>query len=192
MQKFYKHLRTLRRLRFSKSRKIMFAIIALIICLVITILVIRKRNKEETNYQQGIEKFSEGDFNGTVESFSKTDKVENNPDALFKVAVSYYNQKNYEEAIKSYNKLIEQNPSDCLAYNGLANVYRDQGDKNKAIENYRKSIEINPSLALTYSNLAIMLMDNGEKDEARKVVADGLKNVPNSQELKNVSAFLNK
>ncbi|MEI8103715.1 MAG: tetratricopeptide repeat protein [Candidatus Moraniibacteriota bacterium] len=152
----------------------------------------KQNDAKQSEYQAGLENFSKGNFKEAIDLMEKNNQGANDPNALFKLAVSYYNQKEYDKSIEYYKKVLELDSSNSLAYNGLANVYRDQNNKDKAVENYKKSIEINPTFALAYSNLAIMLMDLGENKEAGDIIEDGLKNVPNSPELKNVEIFFKK
>lgn len=192
MYKIFKYKKKLYRLDIVRVKKILYAIIFISLALVGTVLLMRFRKNRQVAYQAGVEKFSNGDFDGAIDSLKKTGDGKNDADALFKLAVSYYNQKKYDEAMDSYNKLLGYDPQNFLAYNGLANIYRDQKNNDRAIENYQQAIKVNPSFPLAYSNLSIMLLDLGRKEEARKVVDDGLKNVPNYQELKNIAALLDK
>lgn len=144
----------------------------------------------ELNYKWGIDNLSEGNFEQAAKNFEKASGDEENSDALFKLAVSKYNQKDFEGAIALYEKIIAKEPGNVLAYNGLANLYRDQKNYTLAKENYYKAFAAKPTYAVAYSNLGIMLMDTGEKDEAKKVVDDGLNKNPNSIELKNLKNIL--
>lgn len=177
----------------SKTRKVLFVIIALLIFVASISFFFASREKlaqkKQADYQNGLEKFVEGDFKEAIPLLEKTEE-KLDPDVSFKLAVAHYNQKNYEAAINAYEKILKKNPKSSLAYNGIANVYRDQKNTEKATENYRKAIESNTSFALAYSNLAIMLMDAGEKDGAREIVEEGLINIPDSQELKNIEHLL--
>lgn len=155
-------------------------------------MIDKKNNAKQSDYQAGLDNFSKGNFKEAIDLIEKNNQGKSDPDSLFKLAVSYYNQKDYDKSIEYYEKILKLDSNNALAYNGLANVYRDQKNEEKAVENYKKAIEINPTFALAYSNLAIMYIDLGEKKEAGETIENGLKNVPNSPELKNVEAFFKK
>ena len=57
---------------------------------------------------------------------------------------------------------------------------------DEAEKNYRQALEANPNFLPAYSNLVIMFADNGKRVEAKKVIAEGLKNNPDSEDLKNM------
>jgi len=136
----------------------------------------------------GIQSFAEGDFEKSVEHLEKAGK-EKDSEAELKLAVSYYNKKEYEKARENYEKVIEKDPNNLTAYNGLGNLFRDQKNNEKAEEYYRKALEINDKYTLAYSNLAIMFLDNGQLDEAKNIIEKGLEKVPDSTTLKNIQGF---
>ena len=144
-----------------------------------------KRDQEEV---LGIQSFANGDFEKSVEHLENSGEKEN-PDTLLKLAVSYYNEKNYEKAQENYKKAIKVDPDNFTAYNGLGNLYRDENNNDKAEEYYRKALELNETYVLAYSNLAIMFIDNGQLDEARNIIEKGLQKIPDSTTLKNVQGF---
>lgn len=183
--------------KILKTKKRSIAGIALILLAVFAgvriFSVWRKVGMEKKNNpKSGMEEFSKGNFSEAIELLEKDKDKQNNPEALFKLAVSYYNKKEYDKAIENYSKIIEKNPRDAAALNGLANVYRDRKDMDRAVENYQKAIEADAGFVLAYSNLAIMFADSGRADEAKEIVQRGLEKNPNSRELENIAAFVNK
>lgn len=68
------------------------------------------------------------------------------------LAISFYNDKKYIEAISNFNKAIELNP-DCLdAYYYRGNLFYDSKEYEKAIADFNKVIELNPVLEEPYNN----------------------------------------
>ena len=51
----------------------------------------------------------------------------------------------YENAIEDYNKAIEQNPNNELAYHNRANAKYNIGLYEEAIKDYNKVLELNPN-----------------------------------------------
>lgn len=66
---------------------------------------------------------------------------------------SYYNKKDYDNAIKAYQKVIELNPENYKAYYDLGLSYGKKEEYDNAIEAYQKVIEINPENESAYTNL---------------------------------------
>jgi len=143
--------------------------------------------EENKSYQEGITKLSEGDFDSASEFLEKAVEDDSNPEKIRMLAVSQYNQKNYDEAEKNFKKLIKEDQDNSFSYyNNLANVYRDQKKFEEAIEYYQKSIEVNPQYETAYQNLAILYLyeiDPRDPDKAQEVVAEGLESIPESDVL---------
>ena len=56
----------------------------------------------------------------------------------------YFKRKEYNKAIKKYERVIELNPTFADAYFNLGIVYRLNGKLNKVKELFEKAIELNP------------------------------------------------
>ncbi|MBR4151809.1 MAG: tetratricopeptide repeat protein [Selenomonadaceae bacterium] len=102
------------------------------------------------------------DFNGAKNLFDEAVKL--NPDN----AGAYYGRgtacnglKQYEQAIKYFDKAIELklNPNLSYAYNNRGNAYSDLGQNERAIQDYNKAIELNPNYAEAYNNRGVAYMD---------------------------------
>ena len=65
-------------------------------------------------------------------------------------------EKDYlEEALVSFHKSIDLNPSNEYAHNNLGIIYLDGlGDAEEALEYFEKAIELNPNYTLAYFNAA--------------------------------------
>ena len=59
----------------------------------------------------------------------------------------------FKEAEDSFLKALKINPNFAVAYNNLANVYKNSGRKDMAIKYYKKSIEKNVNSPEPYNNL---------------------------------------
>ncbi len=62
----------------------------------------------------------------------------------------YYQKEDYDRAIEDYNKVIELNPNDAIAYKDRGLAYHYKKDYNLAIEDYNKAIELNPKFTEAY------------------------------------------
>jgi len=179
------------------NKKFIIFIVA-VICLVLSgIYLVKKISElrsspeidlaEDSLYQEGVSKITEGDFDSATEILEDSLKEGEDPDKMKMLAISLYNQKDYDEAEKYFKKLLKiDEENKFLYYNSLANVYRDQKDFEKAIEYYEKSIEANNQFETAYQNLAVLYLyeiDPHEPEKAREVVGRGLENIPESEVL---------
>ena len=137
--------------------------------------------------QQGYLKPDERDalYKETVTALQGVVKYQpDNADAWLKLAVSYYNLKQLDQAIDAYQKLLETKPAnEAVIHNNMANVYRDKdpADYTSAETQYKKAIELNPTLIVAYTNLSLMLRDRENKPaDAITVLEDGLAKNANS------------
>ena len=146
--------------------------------------------RRQMNYNLGLSNLSEGKFDEAAKNFEKASAGKNEVDALYKLAVSKYNQKDFEGALDAYSRALEKEPNSERIYNGLANLYRDQKNYTLAEEYYGKAVAANSAYVVAYSNWIIMLMDNGKTDEAKRINAQGLEKNPDNKELGNLKSML--
>tara|TARA_B100000900_G_scaffold376875_1_gene359892 strand:- start:4048 stop:5553 length:1506 start_codon:yes stop_codon:yes gene_type:complete len=79
--------------------------------------------------------------------------------------ISYY-QKNFDEAIKHWQKAIKINPNYIEAYNGCGNAYKNLKQLEKAVECFNKAIQIEPRYLEAYINLGNVLIKLEKFEEA--------------------------
>ncbi len=65
-------------------------------------------------------------------------------------------------AIKDYDKAIEIDPENAMAYNNRGNVKQYLRDLQGAIQDYDKAIEIDPNYATAYNNRGIAKQAQGD------------------------------
>ena len=58
---------------------------------------------------------------------------------------TFYNQKNYDQAIRYYQAAVQMNANSWQSYQGLGNCYYAKGDTSNALTNYQKALDINPN-----------------------------------------------
>jgi eukaryotic-like serine/threonine-protein kinase len=79
---------------------------------------------------------------------------------------NYLTLRQYEEAVRYFNKAIEIDPLYKIAYNMLAYAYNDMGDFEKSIWAINKYISIVPDEANPYDSRADLYAYNGKLDQA--------------------------
>jgi hypothetical protein len=96
-------------------------------------------------------------------------------EALRRLAVGYYQAKQYAGAEETYLKMLAiENTAET--HNNLGNVYRDWGRADQATVQYDAAMALDPSLLYPYSNLAALYIMAGDLARAREVVQSGIQN----------------
>ena len=89
-----------------------------------------------------------------------------NRDALRMLGVAYMNMNNFVDAKERFLEVLEQDPSDDLTHNLLANTLHRLGEDEEAIAHHKRAIELDPSYAAYYYNYANTLYEIGKNQEA--------------------------
>lgn len=88
------------------------------------------------------------------------------PEALGVMAYYQYLATDYDDAIATFDRLIELYPGEAFAYNNKALVYKRQGLWRKEEGLYRIALALDPEDATAINNLAVNLSHQGRYDEA--------------------------
>ena len=138
------------------------------------------------NFSSGIKLSDSMNYSQALSYFQKA--VEGDPknvNYLSELAMTHYRLKNYDEAIKVYDKLMEIDGATESSYdNRVANIYWIKKEYDRAEFYFRKAIEKSPKLSISYNNLALMLNEEKKKDKAIEVLKNGIVNSDDSQDLK--------
>jgi tetratricopeptide (TPR) repeat protein len=65
--------------------------------------------------------------------------------------IAYANKGQYDQAISDYNKALEINPKDAVAYRERGDAYFYKGEYDSAISNFSKAIDIDPKDVVAYT-----------------------------------------
>ncbi len=131
----------------------------------------------EADYLRGLAHFAEGNYREAAYYFGKLlNKVSRYPDALLRLADSYYNLGRYDLAKHYYLefiRLFKGSPLEKNAYIGLVNVYLQTGDPVLADILY-KVIQKNPSLGGDELKLKLAegLVKNGKVRQAQTLLKE--------------------
>ena len=90
----------------------------------------------------------------------------NNSEALRILGTIALEEKNYQEAKENFTKILNQNNSDDLVHNLLANTLHKLGEDEEAIKHHEIAINLDKNYAPYYYNYANTLYDLGKLDEA--------------------------
>lgn len=95
------------------------------------------------------------------------------PEQNLKNAVSHYNQKDYAEAIKFFEKAIAQEAKSAETYNKLGTAYRFRYEQTKdakllanEIDAFQKALKLDPKFSEAMINLGFAYDHQGDKVNA--------------------------
>ena len=109
-----------------------------------------KKIQSELTYNLGIQHYNEGNYNEAIKYFEKSSKnkdIESNcqKESIYWLADSYHQLKDYDNALKTYNKFINTKGANNLdiyasAYYNLGYIYLDNSDFNNASIKFKEFI----------------------------------------------------
>lgn len=88
-----------------------------------------------------------------------------------------------QEAIRSFQSMINQNPESADAYVNLAVLYEQMGQTDKADELMNKAVELEPESEIVLSKAPILLIRRGQMVRARELSERGLELYPENLEI---------
>ena len=94
----------------------------------------------------------------------------NDPAALALLSYYQYLAQDYDAAIATYDRYIENNKDDAAGYNNKALVYKRRGEYEKEEALYRVALGLEPGDVTALNNLGVNLAHQGRFDEALEVM----------------------
>ena len=133
----------------------------------ITIIESLTENASSAIYTIGaFENYKKLDFTSAITFFKSIKSYENDSLILFYIANCYYYNNNLDESVQYFDKDIEINPQDAVAWNNKGVALDDLGRYEEAIAAYDRAIEINSQLAEAWNNKGNALSGLGRYYEA--------------------------
>jgi len=126
-----------------------------------------KVSQKEKYYIKVLEADALGNETECLKGLQKlTERYPEEKEAFLWLGHHYYELRQFEEAVRYYNKAIEIDPLYKLAYNMLAYTYDQIGDFEKSIWAINKYISMAPDEANPYDSRADLYAYNGKIDQA--------------------------
>ncbi|MEO1262278.1 MAG: tetratricopeptide repeat protein [Bacteroidota bacterium] len=147
-------------------------------------------NSAKLNYHYGLELIQKGNNSSTdpekrswyakaKAQFQKATEIYSvYPDAFAQLGLSFYREKNYQEALKNYEIALEYRPQFALVHSNMGTLYNEMGDQAKAEEMYRIAVKEDPRMIDALRNLGAINAMQGEWPEAIKWFTEALKYDP--------------
>jgi len=105
-------------------------------------------------------------------------------DSLLKRGRSFMADKKFENAIKTFDKVINERPTFAEAWNARATAYYLQGQFDKSISDINKVLSLNPSHFGALAGLGSILENLGYFDAAREALQKANEINPDNQNIK--------
>ena len=91
------------------------------------------------------------------------------------LGIRYIQRKEFNEAIKIYEKILTEHPNNFDANLNLGTIFAQSNNLKKATELWAKAIKINPKIPDAHNNLASIYMRLGEYDKASKHIKEAIR-----------------
>ena len=140
----------------------------------------------EFNLKNALTLFHEGQINKAKDICLKILKKEpNNIDILNLLGAVAFQNKNYSEAVHTFNKIIQINPKNFQAFYNQGNAHHGLKKFEEALKNYNQAIKIKPDYKQAYNNRGIVLKELKRVKEALENYNQAIKIEPNNADLYN-------
>ena len=107
----------------------------------------------EFNFKEVLTLFHGGQINKAKDICLKILKKQpNNIDVLNLLGAIAFQNKNYLEAVQTFNKIIQMNPNNFKAFYNQGNAHLGLKKFEEALKNYNQAIKIKPDYNLVYAD----------------------------------------
>ncbi len=111
----------------------------------------------QQNYEAGLAALKAGEILFAIELLEQVSiSVPDLGNVFTNLGLAYFKQKDYENAERAFQRAIESDSNDAIAYNHLGIIKRLQGQFDSARQTYQKAIQIDNKYASAYLNLGIL------------------------------------
>ncbi len=148
--------------------------IAVLICTVIIVLIMRRRATQTKQPQKATATVSQTSHRTQASSLALEDRKSKDPQELLRQAEVCLIQQKYDEALKLCQRSLKLNAEISSAYYLLSSVHLAKGDSVEAVQAARHAIELEPGCTGAYVNLGKARRAKGDIDTALKDLTLGL------------------
>jgi tetratricopeptide (TPR) repeat protein len=121
-----------------------------------------------------------GDYAAAAGEYESVTRIEPGvADNQYRLAVSYHFLNRLKDAVASYLRAINLNPSDWKSNMNLGLAYSALGDHNAAVEHAQRAANLNPASPVAHANLGVTLDARGNRAEAEAAYRKALELDPN-------------
>ena len=88
------------------------------------------------------------------------------PDALIALGIAYGSAGRSADAMRTFRRILEVDPTSGLAYQNIATLQESAGDHAAAEASLRRALALDPKLPGAYTTLGVVLSETGRKPDA--------------------------
>ncbi|NVM00694.1 MAG: tetratricopeptide repeat protein [Candidatus Helarchaeota archaeon] len=143
------------------------------------------RIKNETEdillyFRLGEIKYNNKKYQEAVKNFLKAVEIDSSvSETYFRLALSYFRLKRYDQALESVNNGLRINPEELRFLNLKADIVYNMGDFHKTEAIYDEIFKIDPEYDIALNNYSYILAERGEKlDKALEMSKRAVKKKP--------------
>ena len=124
--------------------------------------------------------YNQGRFQEVIQKAEETVRNSAPNVMLFNlIGAAHSGLKNLDQAIDNFNKVLELNPQDGMAYFNIGTIFLEKRNFEAAIENYQNCLSINPSHAEAFDNMGSALKAQGNFTTAIEQFTQAINLKPN-------------
>lgn len=140
--------------------------------------MVEAANIANEHYTAGYEAFMASDFAGAIaeleQALAMIDDTPENAEARGSIFAligrSHYEQRQYDEAVSSYEQWVKYQPNDANAHVELAQVLNETGENDAAMEHFRSALALNPDDPLSLYNIGIVMVNANSEVEGIELI----------------------
>lgn len=137
---------------------------------------------------QGFELLNTGRVEQAIEPLSRAVEIKaDDRNSRFALATANMAMKRFLAAVSDYRKILEADPKNVAALNGLGGALLQSGQSAEAVDAFRKAVQLVPANKVVRVNLGVALIKSpGHLDEGIAELRDVLKTSPDDANVKAV------
>lgn len=133
----------------KKPKKIFFGVCAILAVVIVVVLLFHnsKQNKNHVNKEtysvlapQALSDIRSGKYAQAQQLITSTASNSSEKDTLQLLALSYIGQRKYDQALSTYQEILQKYGPDVGTYKSLGQMEQNLGNKSMAISYYQKAI----------------------------------------------------
>jgi len=171
-----------------KKETIITLVLILVLILIIFSIVFLFVNKKEENTNNIQEnEYQSEELNNNEEQEQQESSLEEDKEISQKIleAVNKANSGDKEGALNDYFSILNDDPSNLVVLNNIADLYSDMSNWGKSEEYYKKLLEAHPEYVPGYRMLAYLYQYrfNDDENKIKALIDDGLNKNNNHPDL---------
>jgi len=137
----------------------------------------------ENFYKLADKAFESGDYKTAKELLLQIANINSNPDAKYKLGISFLKLKEYDDAKGCFEQLLKKSPKNLDFLSNLAQVFQLQKKYDEALDIYNKITSQTPKSEDGPVNIARVYYEKGDFSNALQALEKAKENSPDSSQI---------